>query len=85
MAVGRDDWTFFGSDNGGNTAAVLRSFVASCQRNEVDPFSWLKDVLSRIAKHPVARSPIPASQPGIRSGVIPDSLKYCFPAPAPTS
>ena len=29
FAVGRNNWTFFGSDNGGKTAAVLRSFVTS--------------------------------------------------------
>ena len=29
IAVGRGNWTFFGSDQGGKTAAVLRSFVAS--------------------------------------------------------
>jgi hypothetical protein len=46
---------FFGSDQGGATAAVLRSFVASCQRVGVDPFTWFKDVLSRIADHPVTR------------------------------
>ena len=32
VAVGRNNWMFFGSDQGGNTAAVLRSFMASCQR-----------------------------------------------------
>ncbi len=55
VAVGRHNWMFFGSDHGGNTAAVLRSFVASCQRVSVDPFAWLKDVLSRIAAHPINR------------------------------
>ena len=30
IAIGRNNWTFPGSDNGGKTAAVLRSFVASC-------------------------------------------------------
>src|SRR6266404_445398 len=55
IAVGRNNWMFFGSDHGGNTAAVLRSFVASCQRVSVDPFVWLKDVLSRIAAHPLTR------------------------------
>jgi transposase len=55
VAVGRNNWMFFGSDHGGNTAAVLRSFVASCQRASVDPFAWLKDVLSRIAAHPITR------------------------------
>ena len=55
VAVGRNNWVFFGSDHGGQTAAVLRSFVASCQRVEVDPFAWLKDILSRIAAHPITR------------------------------
>lgn len=55
VAVGRNNWVFFGSDQGGKTAAVLRSFVASCQRAGVDPFTWLKDVLSRIAAHPITR------------------------------
>ena len=55
VAVGRHNWIFFGSDEGGKTAAVLRSFVASCQRVGVDPFAWLKDVLSRIADQPITR------------------------------
>ena len=53
VAVGRGNWMFFGSDIGGKTAAILRSFVASCQRIHVDPFAWLKDVLTRIASYPV--------------------------------
>ena len=55
VAVGRNNWTFFGSDQGGKTAAVLRSLVASCQRVGVEPFAWLKDVLSRISDHPITR------------------------------
>jgi hypothetical protein len=55
VAVGRNNWVFFGSDEGGKTAAVLRSFVASCQRVGVDPFVWFKDILSRIAEHPITR------------------------------
>jgi transposase len=55
VAVGRNNWVFFGSDEGGKTAAILRSFVASCQRAGVDPFAWLKDVLSRIPAHPITR------------------------------
>ena len=53
VAVGRRNWTFFGSDNGGKTAAVLTSFMASCQRRKIDPFAYLCDVLVRIAAHPV--------------------------------
>jgi hypothetical protein len=53
IAIGRGNWTFFGSDNGGKTAAVLLSFIATCKRNAVEPFAWFRDVLSRIATHPM--------------------------------
>jgi transposase len=55
VAVGRGNWMFFGSDVGGRTAAVLRSFIASCQRASVEPFAWFKDVLARIPNHPINR------------------------------
>jgi transposase len=55
IAIGRGNWTFFGSDRGGKTAAVLMSFVAMCKRSRVEPFAWFRDVLSRIATHPVSR------------------------------
>jgi transposase len=55
VAVGRGNWMFFGSDTGGNTAAVLRSFVASCQRVNIDPFAWFQDILTRIPTHPINR------------------------------
>ena len=40
---------------GGKTAAVLRSFIASCKRSGVEPFAWFRDVLSRIPGHSIAR------------------------------
>jgi transposase len=53
IALGRHNWTFLGSDRGGKTMAVLRSFVASCELVRVDPFVWFRDVLSRIADHSI--------------------------------
>lgn len=55
IALGRANWTFFGSDRGGKTAAVLRSFIASCKRSGVEPFAWFRDVLSRIPAHSITR------------------------------
>ena len=55
IALGRGNWTFFGSDGGGQTAAVLRSFIASCKRCGVEPFAWFHDVLSRIPAHSITR------------------------------
>ena len=53
IAVGRNNWTFFGSDKGGKTAAVLRTFVACCERVKIDPWKWFCDVLARIPSYPV--------------------------------
>jgi hypothetical protein len=50
IAIGRHNWTFVGSDRGGKTMAVLRSFVASCELAKVDPFAWFQDVLIRIGE-----------------------------------
>lgn len=52
IAIGRKNWLFCGSDNGGRTAAILFSLIASCQRHGVEPFAYLRDVLTRIASHP---------------------------------
>ena len=55
IALGRGNWTFFGSDGGGKTAAVLRSFIAFCKRSGIEPFAWFRDVLSRIPAHSITR------------------------------
>ena len=44
-----------GSDGGGKTAAVLRSFIASRKRSGVEPFARFRDVLSRIPAHSITR------------------------------
>jgi hypothetical protein len=46
---------FYGSDNGGATAAVLSSFVATCKRLGMDPFVYLRDLFGRISAHPANR------------------------------
>jgi transposase len=55
VVVGRKNWLFFGSDNGGRTAAVLTSFTTTCKRLNIDPFAYLRDILERISTHPQGR------------------------------
>jgi hypothetical protein len=55
VAVGRRNWTFFGSDHGGRTAAVLSSLIATSKRHHIDPFAYLRDVFERISAHPKNR------------------------------
>lgn len=55
IAVGRRNWTFCGSDAGGQRAAVIYTLIETCKLNDVDPRAWLADVLARIADHPASR------------------------------
>ena len=55
VAIGRKNWLFAGSDKGGRTAATLFSLIATCQRHKVEPWSYLRDVLTRIAASPLSR------------------------------
>jgi transposase len=55
VAVGRRNWTFCGSDQGGHRAAVMYTLIETAKLNGVDPKGWLADVLARIADHPAQR------------------------------
>ena len=44
IAVGRRNWTFAGSDEGGRRAAALYTLIATAKLNDVDPQAWLADV-----------------------------------------
>jgi transposase len=48
VAIGRKNYMFAGSHEGASRAAMIYSFLGTCKKNEVNPFEWLKDVLSRI-------------------------------------
>lgn len=48
IAIGRKNWLFFGSPQGGKTAAILYSFTSTCRRLGVEPWAYLKDVLTRL-------------------------------------
>jgi hypothetical protein len=55
IGMGRINWLFLGSDKGGQTAAVLFSFTATCKHLRIDTFAYLRDVLSRLPTHPTDR------------------------------
>ncbi len=53
VVIGRKNWLFAGSDTGGRAAAILCSFIASCQKHAIDPFAFLRDMLARISTCPI--------------------------------
>jgi len=55
IAVGRGNWTFAGSDRGGERAAAVYTLVETAKLNGVDPQAWLADVLARLPDYPARR------------------------------
>ncbi len=49
LALGRKNYLFFGSDNGGEAAAVLYSVMASAKAHHVEPFLYVRDLLETFA------------------------------------
>ncbi len=55
ITLGRKNWLFAGPDKGGERAAGILSLIETAKLNGVEPEANLRDVLTRIADHPVSR------------------------------
>jgi transposase len=55
VAIGRKNWLFAGSDEGGRRAAILYSVIESAKRNGLEPVAYLTDLFRRIADCPVSK------------------------------
>jgi transposase len=53
VALGRKNYLFAGSDAGGERAAAIYSLVGSAKLNGMDPEAYLRELLTRIADHPI--------------------------------
>lgn len=49
VAIGRKNYLFVGSDEGGRRAAIMYTLLGTCSLAGVDPWAYLRDVLQRIA------------------------------------
>ena len=48
VALGRKNFLFAGSNEGGRRLALFYSLLASCKKQQVNPWEYLKDVLERM-------------------------------------
>ena len=55
VALGRKNWLFAGSDDGGERAAAIYSLLGTAKLNDLNPEAYLRYVLERIADHPINR------------------------------
>ena len=55
VAIGRKNWMFAGSDDGGRRAAIAYTVIETAKMNGLDPEAYLRDTITRIADHPIKR------------------------------
>ena len=55
VALRRKNYLFAGSDQCGESAAAIYSLIGTTKLNGIDPESYLRNVLSRIAEHAINR------------------------------
>lgn len=55
VAIGRKNYLHFGSDGGGDSAAVIYTLLGTARLNGINPQAYLRFVLERIADHPINR------------------------------
>ena len=47
-ALGKKNWLFFGDADAGERSAILYSIIESCRRHDIEPYTYLHDVLTRL-------------------------------------
>jgi transposase len=51
LAIGRKNWLFFGSPEGGQAGAILFSLVQTCRGLGINPREYLEDIMRRLLGH----------------------------------
>jgi transposase len=54
IAVGRKNWLFCWTEVGAEYAGIVQSLISTCRLQEIDPYTYLVDVLQRVDDHPAA-------------------------------
>ena len=55
VAIGRKNWMFAGSDDGGRRAAIAYTLIETAKMNGLNPEAYLRDIIGRIAEHPIKK------------------------------
>jgi transposase len=55
IPMGRKSWLFCWTELGAKHVGIIQSLIVTCRLHDVDPYTYLVDVLQRIAIHPASR------------------------------
>jgi transposase len=47
-AIGKKNWLFIGDAQAGERSAIIYTVIESCRRREIDPYTYLRDILTRL-------------------------------------
>src|SRR5580692_4961162 len=47
-ALGKKNWLFIGDADAGERSAIIYTVIENCRRRSIDPFTYLRDVLTRL-------------------------------------
>jgi transposase len=60
-ALGKKNWLFIGEAGAGDRGAILYTIIECCRRRNIDPYTYLRDVLTRLPR--MTNHQIPAVTP----------------------
>ena len=64
-AIGKKNWLFVGDAEAGERSAIIYTIIESCRRRHLDPYAYLKEVLTRLPH--LTNRQIPEVTPEARS------------------
>lgn len=53
VAIGRKNYLFAGSHQAAQESAMIYSLLGTCKMHNINPWQWLKDILTRLPDHPI--------------------------------
>ena len=56
-ALGKKNWLFIGEAQAGDRSAIIYTIIESCRRRRIDPYAYLKDVLTRLPRMTIQQVP----------------------------
>jgi transposase len=54
IPMGRRNWLFCSTELGAEHVGIVQSLIVTCRLHEIDPYTYLVDVLQRVGQHPAA-------------------------------
>jgi transposase len=56
-AIGKKNWLFIGEAQAGDRSAIIYTVIESCRRHRIDPYAYLRDVLTRLPRMTMQQLP----------------------------